>query len=180
MPLLLVKGILEGGDDLADRGKLHLGWTTIRMTQPPAITFDASLATYGQTPSATVVHPDWFLLHDGNQDVQRRWHHGTRQDVFLIRGRARLIGGGQERCRNGQRDHVLLDHLRSMIGTLRVRIRVLQSTLPILLTTTFPTPRERLSKNLLKQKVFSEPTCTCYLQGSLPVYGEWYIPPPRC
>ena len=58
------------------------------MTQPPSIMFDASLATYGQTPSATVVHPDWFLLHDGNQDIQRGQRNSAEWDVLLIGGRA--------------------------------------------------------------------------------------------
>ena len=157
-----------------------MGWTTIRVTQPPSVMFDASLATYGQTPSVTVVHPDWLLLHDGNQNAQRRWHHGARWDVLLIGGRARLIRGRQDRLGNSQRNHILLSNLKSTVGTLRVRIRVLQSILPMLPTTTFPTPRERLSKNLLKRKVFPEPTCTCYPQGSLPEWGESDTRPPRC
>ena len=179
-PLSLVKGILEGGNDLADRGKLHSGWTTIRVTQPLFVTFDASLATYGQTPLATVVHPDWLLLHDGNQDVQRKQRHGSRWDVLLVGGRARLINSRQRRLRNGQRNRVFLSNLQSTIRPFRTHISILQGILLILPTTMFPTPRERLSKNLLKWKVFPEPTCTHYPQGSLPECREFGTHLPRC
>ena len=128
---------------------------------------NAGLATYGQSLLATIIYPNRFLFHNGNQDVQWWRSNGARWNVLLIGEWARLISSRQRRLRNGQRNRVLFHNLRGVIRPFGVRISVLQSILPIFPTTTFPTPREQLSKNLLKQKVFPEPTCTHCPQGSL-------------
>ena len=68
-----------------------------------------------------------------------------------------MIDDQESRLGNGQRNHILLGDLRRMIRSFRVCIHTLQSILPILATTTLPTSRERLSKNLSKQRFLPEP-----------------------
>ena len=39
---------------------------------------------YDQAPMTTVVHLNWLLLHDGNQDIYGRWRYHVRRNVLLV------------------------------------------------------------------------------------------------
>ena len=80
---------------------------------------------YNQAPTTAFVHPNWLLLHDGNQDVYWRRRYSARRDVLLIGGWARLISDRQSRLQNRQRNRVLFSNLRKLIRTLGAHICVL-------------------------------------------------------
>ena len=135
----LLTGVLERGDDLADRGKLLSACETEGLSNCPSPS-NGMLVTYGQSTLATFLHA--ALLYR-NKDVQRRGCHHPRRDVLLIGVRERLVGGRKSWFQHGNRDHVLLPQLGSVIGSLGPIISVLQAIFPVTTATTFPTSKTR-------------------------------------
>ena len=89
-PSSLLTGVLERGDDLADRGKLSSACRTEGLINCPS-SANGTLVTYGQGSLATLLNADLFL--DRDQHVQRRRCYHSGRDVLLIGIRQGLIGG---------------------------------------------------------------------------------------